>query len=171
MLDLCYHLSSLGHRRVAYLGGPEPSWQNSERWRAVRTAGMLGIKSRAFPGDGTIGAAYSSVDTVLEWEPSALVCFNDLAAVGACPGCMSLTGFDHIEIARHYLPAITTVNTPRGHLGDEAWRLIQASRRASRRPRNHSCSPRGSCHASPPDQPGKSTEPSSGTPTIAAGGG
>lgn len=59
--------------------------------------------------------------------PTALICANDVLAVGAVleaqsqglnvPGDISITGFDDIEIASIISPSLTTVHVPHGSLG------------------------------------------------------
>ncbi|MFJ6199238.1 LacI family DNA-binding transcriptional regulator [Micromonospora sp. NPDC092111] len=138
MLEICAHLAELGHRRVVYLSGSERAWQDRERWRGVRTSErILGIEATRVEADGTIETSYAATEAALSHEPTALVCFNDLAAIGAIsklrelgldvPGDISVSGFDDIAIAQHVFPALTTATTPRDEIGRQAWELLHAS--------------------------------------------
>jgi DNA-binding LacI/PurR family transcriptional regulator len=137
MLEVCGHLAQLGHRRVVYVKGSDLAWQNRERWRAVEMARVLGIEAVAVPADGTIEGGYQAVDEALGHEPTALICFNDLTALGvisrlrergvAVPDDMSVTGFDDITMARHLTPPLTTVVSPKTQLGHQAWEMMRAA--------------------------------------------
>lgn len=71
-------------------------------------------------------------------RPSAIVCGNDVLAVGAIqgvrslglsvPGDVSITGFDNIELARVIEPALTTVHVPHRRMGQTAAELLLALR-------------------------------------------
>jgi LacI family transcriptional regulator, repressor for deo operon, udp, cdd, tsx, nupC, and nupG len=132
MMRLCGHLASLGHRRLVYLAGSGLSWQNRERWRAVETASsVFGFEAVQVPGDSTIDGGHQATLQALEHAPTALVCFNDLTALGAIsqlrnlglhvPKDISVTGFDDIAMARHLQPRLTTVVSPTQQLGEQAW--------------------------------------------------
>lgn len=135
MLGLCGHLVDLGHRRVAYLGGSPLAWQSQERWRAVRQASVLGLEAVQIEGDGSIEAGRDAAEKALAHDVTALVCFNDLAAIGAMsllrehglrvPDDISVTGFDDIALARYGGTRLTTVRSPRAELGTHAWALLE----------------------------------------------
>jgi DNA-binding LacI/PurR family transcriptional regulator len=138
MLEICAHLVELGHRRVVYISGSELAWQDRERWRGVQTSGrFLGIDATRVEADGTIESSHEAVETALAHDPTALICFNDLSAIGAIsklrelgldvPGDISVTGFDDIVIGRHVFPTLTTASSPRDELGRQAWKLLHAS--------------------------------------------
>jgi LacI family transcriptional regulator len=135
VLELCAHLTALGHRRVAYLAGSPLAWQNRERWRAMSQASVLGIDAFMVQADATIDAGYAACDDALRMNPTALVCFNDLAAVGALsrlhelgmsvPDEISVTGFDDTDLSRFVRPSLTTMTSPKGALGEQAWKLLR----------------------------------------------
>ncbi|ORA39170.1 LacI family DNA-binding transcriptional regulator [Mycobacterium aquaticum] len=135
MMQLCTHLSQLGHRRAVYLSGSELAWQNRERWRAIQSLSMFGLETSYVSCDGTVEGAYASVPEALSHDPSVLICFNDLSAIGAIsalrdhgvrvPEDMSVTGFDDNVLARHIAPKLTTVTNPKVDLGQAAWGLMQ----------------------------------------------
>lgn len=133
-MQLCGHLLTLGHRKIVYLSGSELSWQDQERWKGVQLAQHMGLEAVRVQAQGTIESAYAAMDKALDAKPTAIVAFNDLAAVGALsrlrdlgidvPGQMSVTGFDDIPLARHIQPHLTTVHSPTQELGDLAWELL-----------------------------------------------
>ena len=67
-------------------------------------------------------------------RPTAVICGNDVLAVGAVqmarelglrvPGDVSITGFDDIELARVVDPPLTTVHVPHREMGRQAARLL-----------------------------------------------
>lgn len=134
IMQLCGHLLGLGHKRIVYLSGSELSWQDQERWKGIQLSRHMGLEAVRVQAEGTIESAYEAVDRALQSKPTAIVAFNDLAAVGALsrlrdlgidvPGQMSVTGFDDIPIARHVQPHLTTVHSPTQELGDLAWFLL-----------------------------------------------
>lgn len=134
MLRICGHLADLGHRRVVYISGSDLAWQNRERWRAVQQAAVFGLESTAVAADGSIQAGRRAVEAALEHRPTALVCFNDLAAIGAMsrlrelglrvPQDMSVTGFDDIDLARYSETRLTTATSPKSELGRQACALL-----------------------------------------------
>jgi len=63
-------------------------------------------------------------------EPTAIICGNDMLAVGALleaeamgievPGTLSISGCDDIEIAAHLRPSLTTMQVPDRQIGEAA---------------------------------------------------
>lgn len=130
------HLSSLGHRRVAYLSGPASSWSNAQRWNAVRTSakalGMQAFKTMELAPNVESGAA--AVDSVLNLSTTALLAYNDLLAVGAqlrlqerglrVPEDFSVVGCDDIQLSKFCSPALTTISAPIEQVGRTAVGLL-----------------------------------------------
>ena len=66
--------------------------------------------------------------------PSAIICVNDIMAVGALlelrergihvPRDISVTGFDDIELAKFCYPPLTTVHIPREEIGHTVFRSL-----------------------------------------------
>lgn len=142
MLEVCAHLVSLGHRRLAYLSGNELSWQDRERWRGIQASRVLGIEVARVESDGTFEKSYDVAEQTLVHQPTAIICFNDLSALAvmsrlrdlglAVPDDISIVGFDDIPIGRHSFPSLTTVRSPREELGRRSWELLAA--RLTRQP-------------------------------------
>jgi DNA-binding LacI/PurR family transcriptional regulator len=67
-------------------------------------------------------------------RPTALVCFNDMLAIGVLKGLakagirvpdeFSVTGFDNIVFSAFTNPALTTFDQPKRFIGSEAARLV-----------------------------------------------
>lgn len=136
MLEVCHHLSSLGHSRAVYVAGSELSWQNRERWRAIEQARMMGLEVAKVHAEPTIDGGYQGTDEALADEPTAVIAFNDLVACGVLarlrelglrvPDDISVTGFDDIAFAKYAQPPLMTVVTPRAQLGERAWEVLRA---------------------------------------------
>lgn len=126
------HLGSLGHTTVTYLAGPEASWADGMRWRAVREAAHeLELRAvRVGPSVPTVAGGVAATDSVLRHDPTAVVAYNDLLAIGLLrglalagvrvPADVSVVGFDNIFGSDFCTPALTTVAAPLRALGTEA---------------------------------------------------
>jgi DNA-binding LacI/PurR family transcriptional regulator len=70
----------------------------------------------------------------LEKMPTAVVCHNDMMAIGAIqavhqaglrvPEDISITGFDNIDLAAYINPPLTTFHQPRYELGQQAANMM-----------------------------------------------
>lgn len=132
------HLEALGHRRAVYLAGPRGSWSQTQRWRALKQPRPDGLTTTSVPAGNTIDEGFAAVDAALEGDPTVMVCFNDLTALGALarlwdlgvrvPEEMSLTGFDDIPFASFVSPPLTTTASPAVQVGRDLWDLFAALR-------------------------------------------
>ncbi|MGA3106564.1 MAG: LacI family DNA-binding transcriptional regulator [Terriglobales bacterium] len=119
------HLAALGHRRIAFIGGPQKLKTATMRKSAVEKC-MKEIDLRLFPelfidGDHTIeaGRGALSVLNAMPDPPSAVLCSNDMTAIGVMraafdlslnvPRDLSVIGFDDIRLAQFMTPPLTTV--------------------------------------------------------------
>jgi LacI family transcriptional regulator len=130
------HLAARGHERITYLAGPEASWADGVRWRALRdVAGPLGVQvSRSGPHPPTVGGGAGAAG-VIE-AGTAVIAFNDLMAIGLIraltarglrvPREVSVIGFDNIFAAELVTPALTTVAAPLHAMGQTAVRTLLA---------------------------------------------
>jgi len=133
------HLHALGHRRIAYAGGPADSWSDVRRRNGLREAVAalgnvevvdLGPFSRAFTGGTAAG------DLVAASGATAVLAHNDLVALGILdrlqargvhvPQDVSVVGYDDIPSATLVSPALTTVAVPLDRLGRAAVDLLLA---------------------------------------------
>ena len=128
---LATHLLELGHRRIAYLEGPEHSWSNTERLRALHEAEPDGLLVSVLTGGVSMEAGYAAGEAVLASGATCAVTFNDFAAWGLLarlnhlgaevPHDISVAGFDDLSFSRFTTPALTTVTRPVAELGQSAW--------------------------------------------------
>ncbi|HTV11685.1 MAG TPA: substrate-binding domain-containing protein [Acidimicrobiales bacterium] len=136
------HLFDLGHNSIALVNGPLSIRQCADRregaWRALRRA------RRTAPA--TIEEISVSALTVEQGEaaaaallsssppPSAVMCANDLLALGVLkglteagvdvPGNVALVGYDDVSFASMLSPSLTSVRQPKFELGAAAAELL-----------------------------------------------
>ena len=135
---LLRHLLELGHTRIAHVAGPlgfVHSRQREDAWRAELAASGL-APGPLLAGDFTSECGARAADELLGSvePPTAVVCANDLTAIGfisrasalgfTVPGDISVTGFDGIQLSGFTAPPLTTVQTAPHDLGAEAARLL-----------------------------------------------
>jgi len=134
------HLVALGHRALAYLGGPRNAWMENRRWAALdahaRASGARIARLGPFPP--TLEGGVAAADVGLAAEATALVAFNDLMAIGvlrrleqrgvAVPGAVSVVGHDDIFGADFCHPPLTTVASPVEEAGRALVGLLLDSR-------------------------------------------
>lgn len=135
------HLIRLGHRRIAYVGGPDtlPNRERKKGYeRACREHGLaidpgLMVTSN-FRVEGGLEATKALLST--PDRPTAVFMGNDLMAIGAVqaakqaglrvPQDLAIVGFDDISLASHLDPPLTTVRMPKYELGRQAMaKLLQ----------------------------------------------
>ncbi|MEV0375177.1 LacI family DNA-binding transcriptional regulator [Streptomyces sp. NPDC050636] len=137
------HLAATGRRRPCFVGAAGTASAAVERRTAYEAgAGALGPEAagRVELGDFSVEWGRAAVDRIWPSGPAgrldALVCANDLIAVGALqrlrqlgadvPGEVVVTGFDDIPLAGLADPALTTVRQPAAELAAEAaWLLAR----------------------------------------------
>jgi LacI family transcriptional regulator len=152
MRAIAHHLTSLGHRRVAYLMGPGTSWANRERLAALRWAAEERFSLLEFEAGAMFEDGFDNVDRAVAAGVTAIVGYNDLVAYGALarlyelgvgvPDTVSVTGFDDIPFARYATPPLTTVVIPKEDLGREAWYRLAAMLAGTEPPADASFAPR-----------------------------
>ena len=131
------HLAATGRRRVCFVGASGCDTAAVERLAAYE-AGVASLDpeapGRVELGDFSLEWGRAAVDRILPLRPDAVVCANDLIAVGALqrlrqlgvdvPGEIAVTGFDYIPMAGLADPALTTVRQPVRELAAEAAQLL-----------------------------------------------
>ncbi|WP_344619054.1 LacI family DNA-binding transcriptional regulator [Dactylosporangium salmoneum] len=132
------HLVELGHRRIGVIGGPT-EWLASDARLAGHNAaladvGVLPAGELLRSVEPTTDEGHHAAGELLDLPapPTALVCFNDKAAVGALqaaaergltvPDDLSITGFDDLDLAR--ATGLTTVRQPLQEMGRMAVSLL-----------------------------------------------
>jgi LacI family transcriptional regulator len=119
------HLRALGHRRIAFVGGPRASRSNTARLEALRTVAAqhpdLDVTYvGSFQPDVSGGEA--AADLVIVSGASAVLAYNDLVAFGLMhrfrhrgvrvPDDVSVVGVDDLPLSALTYPSLTSVGFP-----------------------------------------------------------
>jgi LacI family transcriptional regulator len=134
------HLISLGHRRIAFVGGRSPAVVRDERLAGYRA----GLAAHNIAPDPTLviesmptrigGLDAMNAALAMGAPPSAVLCFNDIVAIGAMIAVsrrgltvgkdVGIVGFDDIAEATLVVPPLTTIAVNGQTLGEHAARLL-----------------------------------------------
>lgn len=136
------HLAALGHRRIAFITGPLRLRSALARRDAfVKSMAELGLtvpNEHILEGSHTMEGGIGAMErlTALSELPTAVMCSNDMTAIGALhalyrtthkvPDEISVVGFDDIHLAQFMLPPLTTVQMSCTHLAAAAVEALRA---------------------------------------------
>ncbi len=142
--EVAAHVVGLGHERFACIGGPTALWTAEQRLAGYREALALGgldpDQMEVYSGDYQMNSGYQLAEKALNCpkptRPTALLCANDMMAIGALEYCravglsvpdeISIVGFDDVPMARLLSPRLTTVRQPAYEMGVAAAELVLA---------------------------------------------
>jgi LacI family transcriptional regulator len=137
------HLAELGHRRIAFIGGPtslSTGLQRCEGFKAVMREHGL----KAEPKLTVVGESFTMPEgqrlcrhLLGGGKPfTAIVAGNDLMALGCydalgehgrvCPDDVSVVGYNDMPFSDHFNPPLTTIRIPHYELGVAAADLLLA---------------------------------------------
>lgn len=139
--QIARYLIQLGHKKIAYLGNSMSGRTTLDRLtgyeNTLKEAGINIRPEYIFQQNG--GRAlngFASVEYFLSLPepPTAIMCFNDLMAMGVLKGIqdggvtipeqISITGFDNISLSAYTSPSLTTLDQPKRSIGREAMQLL-----------------------------------------------
>ncbi|MDR2253483.1 MAG: LacI family transcriptional regulator [Bifidobacteriaceae bacterium] len=138
IVEVTEHLMALGHRDIAHIRGKLEYVHSVERrtaWRDTLAKGGLPAGAE-LQGDFTVASGSRAAEEILAMDrpPTAVVCVNDLCAIGLVaglqaagvdvPGDISVVGFDGIELANYLHPRLTTVRTAPQTVGRAAAAML-----------------------------------------------
>lgn len=132
------HILALGHRRIVWLAGPTDIPQVADRqeglFRALAEAGIEAASIRAAQMTTAAGDAAMAAALEAGIDLTALVCANDLLALGAIralnrsgrrvPQDVSVIGYDDIDFASSAAVPLTSIRQPKYELGYAAAKLV-----------------------------------------------
>ena len=137
------HLYQLGHRTIAFMRGGSHSSDADDRWDClkevarefgivVRPELTVELKLRVSTPELGYGPACELLNRKVHF--TAIVCYNDVAAIGAIrairdhglrvPEDISVVGFDDIQSAAFHNPSVTTIRQPLHEMGTIAARVL-----------------------------------------------
>lgn len=143
------HLLGLGHERIGHVSAATGDHAVGERLSGVRDALRRAGRSADLPvaeGDGHVRGGEVAAAELLRDHPelTALICYNDLTAIGAMravrasgrrvPDDVSVVGFDDIDLAAWIDPPLTTVAQQKSKLGSLAVEALAGLASGSREP-------------------------------------
>jgi len=134
------YLHSVGHRNIGFVGHHSALGPIHERAKAVIDAAAryphMHVRTAADADTLDGGRAATRVLLASGETPTAIVCVNDIMAVGALrelrerdlrvPRDVSVTGFDNVKLSEFCYPALTTVHIPRERIGKLACESLLA---------------------------------------------
>jgi LacI family transcriptional regulator len=135
------HLVGLGHKSIAYLGGPQDTSTGHDRYLAFK---KLMLNGTFTSHDDLIlhCEAFTEIEghrgflSILEKKRpfTAVVAGNDLLALGcfdamtelglSCPADISVTGFSDMPFMNRISPPLTSVRIPHDEIGNQAAQLL-----------------------------------------------
>ena len=134
------HLVVLGHRRIAFIGGASDVSSRKERVtgyeNALRKSRCHVDPSRILTSPPNRQGGYQAMQQLLRLPeiPTAALCFNDMVALGAMQALsaagktagqdFALVGFNDVAEAALCRPALTTIATTPGKIGEAAAELL-----------------------------------------------
>ncbi len=149
--DAMEHLTSLGHRSIAFISGPLSLASARTRFQAFQksSAQQHLTKSPALIQEGNhrVDGGHAAMQRILESgaRPTAVFASNDLTAIGAMgaisefglrvPRDISVIGFDNIQLSAYTMPPLTTLSLPRAEIANAAFRaLLEAQSPNAKKP-------------------------------------
>ena len=138
------HLVEHGHRRIAYVGKPDDSYNS--RQRSAGFAAAVKARGRAAstcPVDQAHGPLIERLSRIMRSKPTALVAIGEesgpavgraLSVLGlAVPGDVSLVSFEQPSVSEYLAPPHTTIAQDFDALAARAIELMQDAARAPTR--------------------------------------
>jgi len=137
------HLTSLGHRRIAFVSGPD----NLVSARTRQVAFLASLQRKKLecsddyirPGNHRFDGGYAAMLEILKLRvrPTAVLASNDLTAIGIMgavyaaglrvPEDISVVGFDDIALSSFMPPPLTTIRVSRAEIAECAFTSLYAA--------------------------------------------
>lgn len=138
LMQAIEHVASLGHRRAAFIGGPETN-RTAAAIKQVVVEGLARKGLDPYPvthSDYHFDSGAFAVQRILAAKdaPTVIFCGSDLIAMGAIialeeagvdvPNDISVVGVDDLPFSFLVRPALTTIRVPREELGRTAFAAL-----------------------------------------------
>lgn len=136
------HLAAMRHKRIAFIAGPsEIKSALARRSAFIQSMQEIGLevdRHLIVEGDHTVEGGVRASETLLDLKhrPTAILCSNDLTALGvmrkafelsiSIPTDLSVVGFDDIRLAQFVVPPLTTIQMSQSELARIAFSALMA---------------------------------------------
>jgi LacI family transcriptional regulator len=134
------HLAALRHQRIAFIAGPLTLKSAGARRDAfIQSMSEIGMEvdpQMIVEGDHSLEGGEIACAKLLKLQrrPTAILCSNDMTAIGVMHKCygeginipreLSVVGFDNIRLSQYLLPPLTTVEMSQSELARMAFRAL-----------------------------------------------
>lgn len=134
------HLVQLGHTNIAFISGPQDLWSTHRRLELFREAMLKAAlplpPERIAEGDSRLEGGSAAIRQLLKLtpRPTAIICSNDLMALGALktiieaslrvPDDLSLIGIDDLQMVSLSNPPLTSIQIPRTEIARHSFRIL-----------------------------------------------
>lgn len=136
-LLLAEHLVQEGHKDIAYLGFPKSQW-NTDRVNGIKECLHIhDLNLRCYEAKAPFSSEGERMCISImngSSQPDAVICYNDLLAIGfmkkaqslgfAIPDDISVAGFDNIPYAEYVSPSLTSVHLHSEEMGELAMKKM-----------------------------------------------
>jgi LacI family transcriptional regulator len=134
---LTQHLVAQGHKDIAYLGFSKSRWDNDRMLGAQKCLQSHGLSLKRYDAQAPFaseGERLCSFIMLGKEHPDALICYNDLLAIGfmkeaqalgfKLPHDISVAGFDNVQYAEYVSPSLTSVDLQSQGMGELAMKKM-----------------------------------------------
>jgi LacI family transcriptional regulator len=136
--DAVSHLARIGHRRIAFVGGPRQVSNAQARrqgyLKALHEHHLKPERELMYDGDYRLDSGYAAGSVILPRRPDAVYAANYLMMAGfmkaadelwlACPEDFAMVSFDDYPWLACFRPRMTTVELPKYELGSTGAKLL-----------------------------------------------
>lgn len=140
LYELTKYIIENGHKKIAYISGPKSTSIHRARFLGFKNAleenGLSVDENLVEVGEYKLDSGYHCMTKLLEkrGQFTAVVCENDLIAIGACeamkdsnikiPDEISITGYDDIYVSSLITPRLTTVHQNTYKMGEKSIEVL-----------------------------------------------
>ena len=134
------HLAQLGHREIAFIAGPQDLWSAQRRveffCEAMNQSGLSLPPEHIAAGNNRFEGGTMALKHLLKLKqrPTAVICSNDLMALGVLKGInevslrvpddISLIGLDDLQMVSLASPPLTSIQIPRTEIANQAFQTL-----------------------------------------------
>jgi LacI family transcriptional regulator len=136
------HLVALRHQLISFVSGPlvlkTAVARQTAFLQSMEEVGLAVKKEFIVEGNHTLEGGMAAMEQILKLpqHPTAVVCSNDMTAIGVMRKCherglrvpqdVSIVGFDDIRLSQFVIPALTTVQMSQAELARQAFHALYA---------------------------------------------